>query len=68
MAPPVAAAAYVSAEKGIADAAAALDGARAILMERFSEDADLVGGLRDYVWTHAEWASKVVEGKETEGI
>jgi uncharacterized protein len=66
--PQAVAAAYVSADKGVADAAAALDGARAILMEQFSEDADLVGGLRDYVWAHAEWASTVVEGKQTEGI
>ena len=29
--------------KGVADAAAALDGARAILVERFAEDADLIG-------------------------
>ena len=37
------AAAFVDAEKGVADAAAALEGARAILVERFAEDADLIG-------------------------
>ena len=41
------AAATMSTEQGVADAAAALDGARAILVERFAEDADLVGGLRE---------------------
>ena len=42
--PEHAAAGYVDAEKGIADAAAALEGARWILMETFAEDAELVGG------------------------
>ena len=31
----------------MADVAAALDGARAILVERFAEDADLIGRLRE---------------------
>src|SRR5689334_11399959 len=44
--PQTEAASYVSADKGVEDAAAALEGARAILTERFSEDADLVGELR----------------------
>jgi uncharacterized protein len=65
--PDVAAAPYVDAEKGIPDTAAALEGARWILMERFSEDAELVGGLREYLWERAEWASAVVAGKEQEG-
>jgi uncharacterized protein len=60
--------AYVSAERGIADVAAALDGARWILVETFGEDADLLGGLRQYVWEHAEWVSAVVDGKQDEGI
>ena len=42
---------FVDAEKGVADAAAALDGARAILVERFAEDADLIGELRERMWT-----------------
>src|SRR5690606_34808558 len=41
--------AFVDAEKGVADGKAALDGARQILMERFSEDAALVGRLRAYL-------------------
>ncbi len=66
--PESAAAAYVDPEKGIADAAAALEGARWILMEKFSEDAELVGGLRQLVWERGEWRSTVVPGKETEGV
>ena len=66
--PEQAAAAYVDAEKGIADSAAALEGARWILIERFSEDAELVGGLRQLVWERGEWRSAVVPGKETEGV
>src|SRR5438309_6125149 len=38
---------FVDADKGVADAAAALDGARAILVERLGEDADLIGTLRE---------------------
>src|SRR5206468_772093 len=65
--PKVVAEAFVNAEKGVADAAAALDGARAILVERFDEDADLIGSLREEVWTNARMASKVRDGKKTEG-
>ena len=67
LSPEQAAVAFVDAEKGVADVPAALEGARWILMETFAEDAALVGGLRDYLWEHAEWQSAVVEGKETEG-
>jgi protein Tex len=65
--PKVVAETFVNAEKGVADAAAALDGARAILVERFDEDADLIGALREDVWTNARMASKVRDGKKTEG-
>ncbi|MEK9284486.1 RNA-binding transcriptional accessory protein [Bradyrhizobium sp. ISRA442] len=65
--PKVVAEAYVNAEKGVADAAAALDGARAILVERFDEDADLIGSLREEMWTNARMASTVRQGKKTEG-
>jgi protein Tex len=61
------AAAYVSADKGVADAAAALEGARSILTERFSEDADLVGELRTRMWSRGRLAAKVREGKEEAG-
>ncbi len=61
------AAAFVDAEKGVADAAAALEGARWILMETLAEDAELVGGLRQLLWDRGEWTSTVVPGKEDEG-
>src|SRR6476620_5405172 len=44
------AAAFVDAGKGVADAAAALEGARRILMETCAEDAELVGVLRQLMW------------------
>ena len=66
--PEQAAAAYVDPEKGIADIGAALEGARWILMELFSEDAELVGGLRQLVWERGEWRSTVMPGKEAEGV
>ncbi|MFF3686658.1 Tex family protein [Streptomyces sp. NPDC002187] len=65
--PLAAAAAFVDADKGVADAAAALDGARAILTERFSEDADLIGELRERMWTRGRLAAKVRDGKEEAG-
>jgi len=66
-APETEAAAFVDAEKGVADVKAALDGAMQILMERFAENADLVGALRDFVWSNAKLASKLVEGKAEAG-
>ncbi|MDP2318714.1 MAG: Tex family protein [Acidobacteriota bacterium] len=68
LSPETAAAAYVDADKGVADAAAALEGARWILMETFAEDAELVGGLRTLLWERGEWKSVVVPGKEAEGV
>ncbi|MCP9989784.1 RNA-binding transcriptional accessory protein [Streptomyces albogriseolus] len=65
--PLAAAAAFVDAEKGVADPQAALDGARAILTERFSEDADLIGELRERMWVRGRLAAKVREGKEEAG-
>ena len=65
--PAQAAAEFVTADKGVPDAAAALDGARAILMERFAEDADLVGELRERMWTKGQLVAKVREGKEAAG-
>ena len=58
---------FVDADKGIADVRAALDGARAILMEAIAEDAQLVGELRDWLWAQGQIRAKVVEGKENEG-
>jgi len=45
----------------------ALDGARAILTERFAEDAELIGRLREDFWTGGRIVSKVREGKEAAG-
>ncbi|MGN6654029.1 MAG: Tex family protein [Rhodanobacter sp.] len=59
--------AFVDAQKGIADVRAALDGARAILMESIAEDAHLVGELRDWLWAHGQIRARVVAGKENEG-
>ncbi|MET9061748.1 Tex family protein [Streptomyces antibioticus] len=65
--PLAAAAAFVDADKGVADPQAALDGARAILTERFSEDADLIGELRERMWGRGRLVAKVREGKEEAG-
>ncbi|OLB74022.1 MAG: RNA-binding transcriptional accessory protein [Actinobacteria bacterium 13_2_20CM_2_71_6] len=65
--PQAAAAGFVDAEKGVADAGAALEGARAILVERFAEDADLIGSLRERVWSRGRLVSKVRDGKQDEG-
>lgn len=65
--PETEAATYVSEEKGVADVKAALEGARHILMEKFSEDAELIGRLRDLLWEDGILRSRGVEGKEEEG-
>ena len=65
--PQVVAAEYVDPDKGVADVAAALDGARAILVERFAEDADLIGSLRERMWSRGRLVSRVREGKEEAG-
>ncbi len=61
------AAGYVDAEQGIIDTKAALDGARAIVVESLSEDAELVGGLREWLWSCAEVQAHVIAGKEEAG-
>ncbi|MFE9835855.1 Tex family protein [Streptomyces sp. NPDC005551] len=65
--PLTAAAAFVDADRGVADAQAALDGARAILTERFSEDADLIGELRERMWVRGRLVARVREGREEAG-
>ena len=65
--PEQAAAAYIDSAKGVEDVKAALDGARAILIERFAEDAELLGQLREKLWNEGELAGSVVAGKEQEG-
>ncbi|WP_229808416.1 Tex family protein [Actinomadura livida] len=65
--PQAAAGDYVDADKGVADAAAALEGARAILVERFAEDADLIGALRERMWNRGRVVSRVRDGKQEAG-
>jgi uncharacterized protein len=65
--PQQAAADYVDAEHGVADTAAALEGARAILIEQFAEDADLIGELRERMWSAGQLVARVREGKEEAG-
>src|SRR5271165_2828709 len=48
-------------------AEAALEGARAILTERFAEDAELIGRLREDFWTGGRIVAKVRAGKEAAG-
>ena len=66
-APDEAAAGFVDEKKGVADVKAALEGARAILIERWGEDAELLGQLREWLWERGVIRAKVIEGKETEG-
>ncbi|MCK7581752.1 MAG: RNA-binding transcriptional accessory protein [Chromatiales bacterium] len=66
-APESLAAGFVDAGKGVADVAAALEGARQILMERFAEEAELTGRLRDHLWEQGILVSTVIAGKEQEG-
>jgi protein Tex len=65
--PVASAAGFVDTDKGVADAAAALDGAQAILTERFSEDADLIGVLRERMWGRGRLVARVREGKQAAG-
>ena len=58
---------YLDADKGVADTKAALDGARAIIMERIAEDANLLEKIRGHLNRNAEMCARVVEGKEQEG-
>ncbi|MGY2489348.1 Tex family protein [Cupriavidus sp. CP313] len=54
-----------TADGGVPDVKAALDGARDILSEQFGETAELLGKLREHLWTNGVVASTVMEGKET---
>ncbi|OKI30193.1 Tex family protein [Streptomyces sp. CB03911] len=53
--------------ESVADRAAALEGARSILVERFAEDADLIGTLRERMWTRGRLVATVRGGKEQDG-
>lgn len=65
--PEVLAAQFIDAEKGVADIKAALEGAKYILMDKFSENADLLARLRDYLWGEGRLSARLVEGKEQDG-
>ncbi|MGC3960755.1 MAG: Tex family protein [Verrucomicrobiota bacterium] len=57
---------YVSAEKGVADANAALAGARDIIAERISDDPTARAKMREVYWSAAVVKSKLMSGKEEE--
>lgn len=65
--PNEAASAFIDPAKGITDVTAALEGARAILVERFAEDGELVGALREEVWGRGQIVSRLCEGKAESG-
>lgn len=61
------AAKYLNPEHAVGDAASALAGAAAILIERVAQDPDLAATLRERLWTQGRMVSRVKKGKETEG-
>jgi uncharacterized protein len=65
--PEAEAAGFIDADKGVQDTKAALDGARQILMERFAENAELVGRLRSYVSDRGVVQSKLIDGMGEKG-
>jgi protein Tex len=58
---------FVNPEKGVPDRLAALDGARWILLERFSEEPELLDRVRHHVADHATLQARVVEGRQEKG-
>lgn len=58
---------YRKPDMGVADAEAALEGARAILVEHFGENADLLGRARTHIARQGFVCSSVVKGKERDG-
>ena len=60
--------AYLDVDKGVPDIAAALDGARQIIMERVAEDAELLSQLRERVWQNGILQAQVVSEKQAEAI
>ncbi len=64
--PDTEAARFLNPDAGFADTKAVLDGARQILMERFAEDAALVGALREFVNEHGVVQANVIDGKDND--
>ena len=58
---------YLNADHSIGDSAAALAGARSILVERVAQDADLAATLRERLWTQGRMVSRVKKGMDAEG-
>ena len=58
---------FLNPEKGISAVKDALNGARDILAERFSEDAELLADLRSFLGKHGFIVSELVQGKEGDG-
>lgn len=66
LAPEVEATKYFNAEHNINDVKSALDGAKYILMEKFSEDAELLGRLRLFLHNEATLSSRAVAEKQND--
>ncbi|MGG7056054.1 Tex family protein [Nitrosomonas sp. ANs5] len=64
--PETVAAGYLKPDQGVPDVAAALEGARQIIMERISEDAELLAELRERIWQKGVLHASVAAGKEQE--
>lgn len=64
--PESAAESFINKDKGVEDCKSALDGAKQILMERWSENAELSGQLRSYLWDYGYLESRVFEDKKNE--
>ncbi len=65
--PQESAAKFVDSAKGVESTVDALAGARSILVEKFGEDADLVGALREKMWRQGRVVALVRDGREDEG-
>ncbi|KQH73203.1 Tex family protein [Xylella fastidiosa subsp. sandyi] len=65
--PETVAANFVDPEKGITDIKTALEGARAILIERWGEDAALIGELRQWLTNNGVIHARLIYNKEDTG-
>jgi len=65
--PELEARAFINKDLGIEDTQSALDGAKFILMERFSEDAKLLRQLKTYLWEQGDIQGKVIESEKLKG-